>query len=233
MTPQQILCVKQALTAIEQREMQAFEQLNDPIPPFSERFERKMEKLFRSKQAWTWQLTKTPKRRLLSVILAIILLSVLTVSVSAVGKSIYPFIVSFWKDHVSLQMFENEHRTEITQHYSLGELPENYKLQKNEQYETLHITKWTYGDKYISLKQATTENVSIHISMNEDTCQYITLRGMELMYIRNHGYYSFIWEEDGYSFTFLCPDEISWEDTVRMIESIHPTESLPITQGGK
>lgn len=222
MMQQEKLCLKQALQAMDRREIQAFEKLDDPIPPFSEQFERRMEKLLRAKQNRAWQFPETPKRRLLSVVFAIILISVLTVSAAAIGKAVFPFIVSFWKDAVGLEMAQAEHRTEISEHYTLGEIPENFVFQEELLYEYLHITKWIYGDQYISLKQGTTEKVSIHVSLQEGNHQYITLRGVEMLCVKSHGYYDFIWSEDGYSFTLICPADLPWDDIVRMIESIRP-----------
>ena len=222
MTQQEKLCLKQALQAMDRREIQAFEHPDDPIPPFSEHFERRMEKLLRAEQSCAWRFTKTPKRRLLSVVFAIILISVLTVSAAAVGKAIFPFIVSFWKDAVGLEMVQADHRTEISEHYTLGVIPENFVLQEETHHKQRHFTGWTYGDQDISLTQGMTENISIHISLKEGNHQYITLRGVEMLCVSSHGYYDFIWEENGYSFTLICPADLPWEDIVRMIESIRP-----------
>ena len=181
-----------------------------------------MEKLLHAEQNRAWRFTNTPKRRLLSVIVAILLISVLTVSAAAVGKAVFPFIVSFWKDAVGLKMVQTDHRTEISEHYTLDEIPENFILQKNIRDEQHHITRWICEDQKITFKQGTTENVSIHVSLQEGNHQYITLRGVEMLCVSSHGYYDFIWEEDGYSFSFICPTDIPWEDIVCMIESIHP-----------
>ena len=209
---------------MDRREIQTFKQLHDPIPPLSEHFERRMEKLLCAKQNRAWRITETPKRRLLSVVFAIILISVLTVSAAAIGKATFPFIVSFWKDAVGLGLVQADHRTEISEHYTLGEIPENFALQEDTRYKQRHITRWIYEDQDISLEQGTTGNVSIHISLNEGNHQYITLRNMEMLCVSSHGYYDFIWEENGYSFSLICPTDIPWEDIVRMIESIHPAE---------
>ena len=184
-----------------------------------------MEILLRAKQNRAWQFPETPKRRLLSVVFAILLISVLTVSVAAIGKAVFPFIVSFWKDAVGLEIAQAEHRTEISEHYTLGEIPEHFVLQEDTRHKQRHITRWIYGDQYISLKQGTTENVNIYVSLKEGNHQYITLRGVEMLCVRSHGYYDFIWSEDGYSFTLVCPDDIPWEDIVRMIESVRPVSA--------
>ena len=224
MTQQEIQCLRQALQAIDRRERQAFEKLDEPVLPYTERFERKMEKLLRAEQNRAWRFTNTPKRRLFSVIVAILLISVLTVSAAAVGKAVFPFIVSFWKDAVGLEMVQTDHRSEISEHYTVGEIPENFILQENIRHEQLHITRWVYGNQDISLNQRTIENVRIHVSLKEGNHQYITLRGVEMLCVSSHGYYDFIWEENGYSFSIICPTDIPWEDIVRMIESIHPAE---------
>ena len=196
--------------------------MNEPIPPYTEQFEQKMEKLLCAEQTWSWRFTNTPKRRLWSVIVAILLISVLTVSAVAVGKAVFPFIVSFWKDAVGLEIVQGDHREEIAEYYTLGEIPEKFILQKNIRDEQLHITRWVCEDQKITLEQGTTENVSIHVSLQEGNHQYITLRGAEMLCVSSHGYYDFIWEENGYSFSLICPTDIPWEDIVRMIESIHP-----------
>lgn len=209
---------------MERREIQAFETLNEPIPPYTEQFERKMEKLLCAEQTWSWRFTKTPKRRLLSVIVAIILISVLTVSAVAVGKAVFPFIVSFGKDAVGLKMVQTDHHTEISEHYILSEIPENFILQEDTRYDNLHITRWWYENQKISFEQGSTQNVNINISIEEGNHQYITLRGVEILCVNSHEYYNFIWEENGYSFALICPTNLPWEDIIRMIESIHPAK---------
>ena len=183
-----------------------------------------MEKLLRAEQNRAWRFTNTPRRRLLSVIVAILLISVLTVSAAAVGKAVFPFIVSFWKDAVGLKMVQTDHRTVISEHYTLGEIPEKFIIQEDTRYDNLHITRWWYENQKILFEQGSIKNVNINISMKEGNHQYITLRGVEMLCVSSHGYYDFIWEENGYSFSLICPTDIPWEDIVCMIESIHPVE---------
>ena len=179
--------------AIEQREAETFEQLNDPIPPFSERFERKMEKLLSAQKKWTWRFVKTPSRCLLTAVLVMIITTFLTLSVSAIGKAIFPYIVSFWRDTVGMEIAETKYRTEISEHYTLEKLPKNYVLYEDTRYEYFHITKWVYGEQDITLNQGTTENTDIHVSMKEGNHQYMTLRGVEMLYVNSHGSYTFVW----------------------------------------
>lgn len=225
MTRREIRLLKQALWTIDRREIEAFERLNDPIPPFSEEFNKNMQKLLHPEPKRRWQGVNIPKKRLLTVAFAVIMIVALTVSASAVGKKLFPFIVTFWKDAVGLQIIETPSRTTITEHYTLDEVPTGYQRPTNKQNEYRHITEWWRGeDKYIALTQDLAQNTSIHASLKEGEYQYITLRGTEMMYVNSHGICQFIWQENGYSFTFLCPDDIPWEDIVRMVESIRPEE---------
>ena len=224
MTRREIRLLKQALWTIDRREIEAFERLNDPIPPFSEEFNVNMQKLFYPEPKHRWKGVTIPKKRLWSVVFAIIMITALTVSVSAVGKKLFPFVVTFFKEAVGLEVVSSHAPKAITEYYVLEDVPEDYMISEHTQDEISQILRWGCGSKYISFTQSAAEYTSIHASLKEGEYQYITLRGTEIMYVNSHNTYTFIWQENGYSFTFLCPDDIPWEDIVRMVESIRPEE---------
>lgn len=222
MTQVEIECLKRALQTIEDNEIAAFDRLNDPLPPISEKFKRRMQKLCRIQQRQSWSFPKVSRRRVMAVVFAIIIMAALTVSVSAAGDKIFSFIVTFSREAVGLEVVSPDSLDSISEHYTLDEIPENYVFAEDTRYQNSHITRWVCDEKYISFRQETTEYTSIHVSLKEGEYQYTTLRGVEMLYVNSHNTYTFIWQEDGYSFTFLCPDDIPWGDIVRMIESIRP-----------
>ena len=192
MTQVEIECLKRALQTIEDNEIAAFDRLNDPLPPISETFKRRMQKLCRIHQRRSWSFPKIPRRRLMAVVFAIIMMSVLTVSVSAAGDKIFSFIVTFFREAVGLEVVSPDSPDSISEHYTLDGIPKNYVLAEDTKYENRHITRWMHGEKNISFTQSTAEYTSIHVSLQEGEYQYTTLRDTEIMYVNSHNTYTFI-----------------------------------------
>ena len=209
--------------------MQAFEQLNDPIPPFSERFERKMQKLIRVRNSAYYPLIKTPARKFATIMIAIFLMFSLSLSVSAIREPIFSAMERITAKFTEI-VFPNKTETPFVE-YKFGWIPDNYTQTFTVLTDNSVNTEWKYLDSYIYFEQTNfgnvqynTEGVIIH---------HAEWANKRVSYYQKYNNYLFSWEENGYLFSLVCTTDLSLDDIRRMIESIHPTESLSITQGGK
>ena len=84
--------IKQALLTLAIGEVRAFEALSVGEPITSEALTKRIEKLTRAQRRFTWRFVKTAKRRFVTVLVAIILLFVLSLSITAVRETVFNFV---------------------------------------------------------------------------------------------------------------------------------------------
>ena len=91
--------IKQALLTLAIGEVRAFEALSVGEPITSEALTKRIEKLTRAQRRFTWRFVKTAKRRFVTVLVAIILLFVLSLSITAVRETVFNFVTKTFLTH--------------------------------------------------------------------------------------------------------------------------------------
>lgn len=134
---------------------------------FSPEFERKMEKLFRPKKHIRFPLFRTRRRRIASVVTAVVVLSsAAAMSVGAVKSRLFGFkmkkapthtVVSFENDGTSSEGFDKV--------YEITELPEGFELVDRSQDFDKIATEYRNNDKYIKFEQWEKK----YYNVNDDT----------------------------------------------------------------
>ena len=221
------------MTFTKEQISQAFiEVLNERVPDltdipdhvFSERFEKKMDRLIRKEAAHPWAVSHTLARNLIAAAIVIILLFTLCMSVSAIRNALFKFFREHFETY-DVVYFEAPEREIIEQDYVITELPEGFSL-KEEEIDDINIRR-TFRNKqggYITLNQFLSLGNGSEID-NERS-------GFTVMEIDGHGVFvstevnnvMFFWDQDGYVFLLsLNWENVTIDDAVTVFRSIRPT----------
>lgn len=98
---------------------------------FSEKFERKMDKLIRRRNKPYFNLICTGGRRAACIVAAIIILSASSLSVEAVREAVNDFFMSIFGDHTAVSVnnaTEKDYPATIKEEYAISNLPDGFEL---------------------------------------------------------------------------------------------------------
>ena len=220
------------MTFTKEQISQAFiEVLNERVPDlsdipdhvFSERFEKKMDRLIRREAAHPWAVSHTLARNLIAAAIVIILLFTLCMSVSAIRNAIFRFFKEHFETY-DVVYFETPEKEIIEQDYVITELPEGFSL-KEEEIDEINIRR-TFENKqggYIHLSQ----NISLTAGNEIDNER----SGYDIREIDGHGVFlstatnrvMLFWDQDGYVFFLaLNWEDVTVDDAVKILRSIRP-----------
>lgn len=133
---------------------------------FSEKFERKMSKLIKRRKKPYFKLICTGGRRAACIIIAIIILSVSSLSVGAVREAVHDFIMNIFGNHTTVSVngnSEGDYPTTIEEEYEISNLPDGFELADYSRDNGTLFAAYFNGDQYILFEQivhcAYTENL--------------------------------------------------------------------------
>lgn len=183
---------------------------------FSERFNKRMEKLIRSQKKVYYNFVNTAYKRV--AILCVILLTMLTTacSVKAIREPIVNFIKQVYESFTHYS-YDGDTTEKITKEYTI-KLPDDFK-QTNETKNNSLISKEYINDSgdIIEFKQMTTDHSTGYFVDNENgNIETKTVNGIEIEFKERYNTKSAIWTQNGYVFAIDCYGNIS-DDTIRQI----------------
>lgn len=123
---------------------------------FSEKFERKMDKLIRRRNKPYFNLICTGGRRAACIVAAIIILSASSLSVEAVREVVHDFFMSIFGDHTAVSVSintEKDYPVTIEEEYAISNLPDGFELSDYNRDSGTIFAAYFYGDKYIFFEQ--------------------------------------------------------------------------------
>ena len=188
---------------------------------FSEKFNKKMEKLIKSQRKPYWNFISTVSRRAAVIIVAIITLVTAAFSVKAIREPIIKFIKQVYESFTHYS-FEGDTVEIITKEYTITQMLDGY-----EQFDKLtseNTIATTYKNKLgdtIIFTQMTTEYSIGYFVDNESGEQYTeTVDDIEIEFKEWYDTKTAIWTNDGYVFSIDCIGNISFEDIKQIIRTI-------------
>ena len=126
---------------------------------FSEKFERKMERLIRRRRKPYYSLISTGLRRTACIIVMFLVVSFTTVmSVEALRKPFLDFISSIFSDHTTIESvldLDGDYPEKIEDEYFISELPDGFVEKSINRNESSIDILYTNGDKFIIFSQNT------------------------------------------------------------------------------
>lgn len=220
------------MTFTKEQISQAFiEVMNERVPDlsdipdhvFSERFEKKMDRLIRKEAAHPWAVSHTLARNLIAAAIVIILLFSLCMSVSAIRNAIFKFFREHFETY-DVVYFETPEREIIEQDYMITELPDGFVL-KEETKSPISIVRLFENESGASIYLDQELSLMYGSEIDNERSEYISIE------IDGHGVFvstevnnvMFFWEQNRY-ILFLCLnwENVSVEDAVKIFRSIQP-----------
>ena len=188
---------------------------------FSEKFNKKMEKLIKSQRKPYWNFISTVSRRAAAIIVAIITLVTAAFSVKAIREPIIKFIKQVYESFTHYS-FDGDTVEIITKEYTITQMLDGY-----EQFDKLtseNTIATTYKNKLgdtIIFTQMTTEYSIGYFVDNESGEQYTeTVDDIEIEFKEWYDTKTAIWANDGYVFSIDCIGNISFEDIKQIRRTI-------------
>lgn len=220
------------MTFTKEQISQAFiEVLNERVPDlsdipdhvFSERFEKKMDRLIRREAAHPWAVSHTLARNLIAAAIVIILLFTLCMSVSAIRNAIFKFFREHFETY-DVVYFETPEKEIIEQDYVITELPTGFSL-KEEEVSKINIRR-TYGNEqggYITLNQflSLAAGNEIDNERSEYTAMEIDAHGVFISTATNG--ITLEWDQGGYVFSLVLNwRNVTLDEAITVFRSIRP-----------
>lgn len=190
---------------------------------FSERFNKKMDKLFKKiERNYTYPTVKISKR-IITVIAAVLIIFAGLMSVSAIREPIVNFVLEFFEEHIDFG-FSGDVSQEIEYEYGFSEIPEGFELTvKNNEGGTVYTeyTNTHTGD-IIILTQSITDGNSLSVD-NEHGNTSVEQIGETPVFLYDgieQDYFQASWTYETYSLILIYYGDIEKESFLELVKSI-------------
>lgn len=190
---------------------------------FSEKFNRKMDKLFKKAKRGNIYPQARRSKKLITAAAAILIIFACLMSVSAVMESIISFVVEVFEDHIDLG-FSGNVSYEIEYEYGFSEIPEGFELTVKDNAGGMVNTEYTNADTgdFIILTQSITDGNEISLDNELGTITKELINGSQAYIYENTLYNLFtaIMIKDNYSIMVSYNGKIEKDEFISLIESI-------------
>ncbi len=171
---------------------------------FSERFQKKMEKLIQSRKKSYWRFVNTKPKK--AAIIGAILMTLLSTAcgVKAIREPIVEFFVQIYETFTHYT-FKGDTTGTITKEYSFSPEPEGFELAGHVQKDNFisNMYENDVGD-VIELSQMTTENSVADFDAEKNEVYTEWIDGMKVHFYVSAEVKKAIWTKDGYYFELSC-----------------------------
>lgn len=144
---------------------------------FSEKFERKMDKLIRRRNKPYFNLICTGGRRAACIAAVVIILSASSLSVEAVREAVHDFFMSIFEDHTAVSVnsdTEKDYQATIEEEYAISNLPDGFELSDYNRDSGTIFAAYFYGDKYIFFEQFVHDSYLVNFDNEHSELEYYT-----------------------------------------------------------
>jgi len=219
---------KQALFDVHAKECDQLVELPGEVR-FSQKFERKMERLLQSRQGPLHRYVNTnPKKVLLALAATFLLLMALVFGVAAIREPVVRFFVEAY-EKFSLVFFhrqqEENYPAVLEVYYAPAWLPAGYQEDIDQRVDVTIYCEWIYvseneGD--IMFTQYIITPSALRVDTEGSQARPILINGNEGVYYSNKGIQNLIWNDGQYGFHIFGP--ISEAELLQAAESIRAVE---------
>ena len=190
---------------------------------FSERFNKKMDKLFQKIERNCNYPTVRVSKRIVTVIAAILIILAGLMSVSAIREPIVNFVLEFFEEHIDFG-FSGDTSEQIEYEYGFSEIPEGFELAvKNNEGGTVY-TEYTntHSGDIIILTQSITDGNSLSVDNEhgKTTIEQIEETQVFLYDGIEQNYYQANWTSETYSLILIYYGDIEKEAFLELVKSI-------------
>lgn len=187
---------------------------------FSDKFERKMQKLIKAQKKSSWKFTNTTKKRVAILIAILIALLATACSVKQIREPVVTFFTETYDSFVEY-FFEGDTVDEITYEYQLTYVPEGFEqtevLQSPDSFTTYY--KNAEGDLIDFTQMITAQNA---LSIDNENCEKMTfeVNGEKIEVFKWKTTWYAMWIEESYLLTLTCQGNFNIDMIQTMIASV-------------
>lgn len=187
---------------------------------FSDKFNKRMQKLIKSQKKAYWCLVNTAAKRVAIIFLAIFTMFTAAFSVKAIREPVVNFIMEIYETFTHY-LFEGDTTNTISKEYSITELPDGYIQTNKFRNENLITTIYEKtAHNVIEFTQTTTKHAQIHIDNEHESVYKDIVNGIEINISETLDIKHVFWIKDNYYFDITCYGDISIDTIKELIMSI-------------
>lgn len=223
MSERQIQIIKDALLTIERRELKALKSLEGESFEPSQAYRRNMQRLIRKETRWTRPFVRTKKRKLLTILVAALLILSSLFSISAIREPIIEYIKEVYEKctHFFFEEKVQQQNDVIETEYTLQWIPADYLVISVDKVPTSINYRWNKNDSYILFTQKVIGIDSLHLNTEEENYTLLVRNGQEYYYNQTQNTYFFIWSCDNYTFNLSC-ENMEMNDVLKILDNVQP-----------
>lgn len=190
---------------------------------FSERFERRMDRLVKSESRASWRFVNTNPKRLIIIALAILVTSfAVACAVPEIGESIAGFFVRMFSDHAEIEITDTI-RERIDDIYELDPVPDGFSLSRKKTAEiNVYLEYMDYNGNVIFLEQRAMDVANIGFDISSAAYCERSINGKSVLIQFSDSYAQAFWEEEGYLFQLWYSSSVDLETFSAWIDSVKP-----------
>lgn len=191
----------------------------------SPRFERKINRLIKNSRKSYWPLINTPLKKVAVAAMVIIMLFGFTMSIEAAREAVVDYIITVYEKYTGI-FFDVDDKDlnvpkTIEQKYMVTALPEGYTLSSKDEMDFRRKFIWTNekGEDII-FEQSVLHNTSMTLDTEDAPFKYVKVGQYTAIYSTKRNMQTVIWDNGKYLFIINCTTSVSYEDVIRMAESV-------------
>ncbi len=190
---------------------------------FSKRFERKMARLIRHQKSFYFPMIKTSTRRTVTIMVtAIIVLSTMVMSVSALREAFLRFITEVFDTHTKVQTIQDDTAPESFEDiYAITNIPDGFEIVfQNDNIEGIPelITEYRNGQQRIIFSQFIKSQYRVSVNTEGYEVVRIDINGNEGFMVDMVDDYYFAWDNGDYIFEIV--GNVGENTLIDMINSV-------------
>ncbi|MDD2261914.1 MAG: DUF4367 domain-containing protein [Clostridia bacterium] len=190
----------------------------------SEKFELKMKKLIKSSRRGYWHFINTSLKRAAIIVVAILVLLGFSMSIKAIREPVVQFIITIYEKYTNI-FFGNDTELDlprtIEQKYIITAIPEGYTFLSMEEISLNRKLIWRNKDnEEIIFNQGILYNANMTIDTEDASYEYVMVGTYKAIYLTKWNMQIIIWENGIYKFSINCTTSISYEELIRIAESL-------------
>lgn len=188
---------------------------------FSERFNKRMEKLIKSQKKPYWNFISTASKRAAVIIVAILTVFTAAFSVKAIREPILKFIKQIYETFIHYS-YEGDTIEIIAQEYTITPLPDGYEQVDKTKTDNSVVTTYrnSNGDSIVFSQFTSKYSIGYFVDNENGDLYTETVNGISVNFKEWYDTKTAIWTQDGYVFTIDSYGNISFDDIKQMIQFI-------------
>ncbi len=191
----------------------------------SAKFEKKVQKLVKYSKRDYWYLINTSFKRAAVIVIAILVLLGFSMSIKAIRDPVVRFIIETYEKYTNI-FFGNDDTDlnvpgTIEQKYTITAIPEGYTFLSMEEMSLNRKLIWRNKDnEEIIFNQGVLYNANMTIDTEDSSYEYVMVDSYNAIYLTKWNMQIIIWENGIYKFSINCSTSISYEELIRIAESL-------------